>query len=193
LARNDLPCVLRVFAMDGGHERLRSVTLPQQRVADADRSKLLGRRPSLASYIRYLCKMYGFEAPLEAASISFAVGSESYATILRDEARALGFAVKLQDAPVCVFAPVRSAVHALALRFVSCCNRASHELLRSDLAARVPHIARRSVLLPMNAQDLVAACDQLCGLHLSVADELVSAAIAAFDLQHQWFMLGRNR
>ena len=171
-------------------ERLRVATRLHQCVANSDRMALTANR-SERSYVDYLVKLYGFEAPLEAAlSIVPEVaplmqGQYGVSAALVAELCAHEFpAATLLEVPMFRRAAFPSTSAALGWFYVALRSRDSHELLRSFLAKRNPDLVQCSVNLrtsPELWQRLERALDRAAD-----GDAVIAAALQAFDAQHQW-------
>ena len=171
-------------------ERLRVATRLHQCVANSDRMALTASL-SEASYVEYLVKLYGFEAPVEAAlSIvpelaPLRQGQYCTSAALVTELCAHKFpAATLLEVPMFRHASFTSTTAALGWFYVALRSRDTHELLRSFLARSNPNLALCSVNLrtaPELWQQVERAFD--CA---GDSDAIIAAALDAFDAQHQW-------
>ena len=170
------------------HEEMRF----HQCVADADRLALAGGDASRDTYIGYLLKTYGFEAPLESAisvapELASLIDLRSRATTaaILDDLRALGFrAEEMLRVPHCSLGAIRTLHEALGWLYVAEMNRTSHQLLRGYVARRLEHVA------PLTTSPAAARWAQLSTALERVRDhaaDVIAAASRAYDTQHFWF------
>ena len=184
-------------------ELLRRATRFHRCVADADRLAIVGKPPSLAGYMAYLGRMYGFEAPLESA-LNVAPGLASRldlakrvsATTLGMDLCALGFpASDLLSLPHCGMSIFRSLPEALGWLYVSEANRSGHQMFRTYLARELPAVLRGSTIsVPRTTSaewaQLAALLDEVTASDPCAIDAVVDAAIQGFDCEHLWLRPG---
>ena len=179
--------------------RLKSETRPHAAEADADRLQLLGDVSS-ERYAGFLSRIWGFEAPIEAAlarTIGIAelvdLRSRHHIRSLRADLAALGI-TSPSSLPCCRTIPMFQIAEALGWMYAVEHNALLNGQLRRHLEKRLPRQlasagsylseGERSVKQRLGelgrALDLIATKDE-------IATRVFDAARAAFQHQRQWF------
>lgn len=180
-------------------ERVRSQTAIHRRVADADRLALTDGSPTTERYASYLVRMYGLQAPLESALVMtpgladrIDLTLRSYTGSIMADLLALGLPLeRVLELPLRPCAPIRSMSDALGWLYVAEQNRTGHQLLRRDLARKLPRVLDGSSLEwpPVTKQEwseLGDMMEEVCQADPTAANAIVDAAIVAYDTQHRW-------
>lgn len=181
--------------------KLKRETESWQRAADTDRLAVMSATP--ATYRTYLARIWGFEAPVEAA-LAMTVGLEDWIDLrartnhklLRADLAALGV-IDPTHLPRCpnVF-PFRGPAHALGWIYVLERNTLLHGLLDRTLRQRMPdQMKLAGSYLGMQARsagerwrELGEALDKQARRPPS-GDAIVAAARSAFRAQRAWYAL----
>lgn len=166
--------------------------------ADEDRLVLLDRR-TVAGYRSALARIYGFEAPYEAALAAARVPGELVAPRLKVERlladlRELGAsAAHVARLPRCPIRPFHSVAEALGWLFAVERNTLLHGQLHRDAAAWIPgctHAYLGAYDSPgARMRELGELLDSAC-LAPATPDRICASAREAFRWQHQWFDAG---
>ena len=183
-------------------ERLNQETAPYHTDTDADLDPLFRPDTSASTYMLYLMRVYGFEAPLE-SSLSMTPGLE---LLIDVRARARSGAIakdllhlglrpnQLAELPLCLTVPqFRGAAEALGWMFVVERACLTHSVIKNHLATRMPaEIEKASEYLSSYAgivgtrwRELGQTLDRVAH-HPAIADRIVHAAGDAFRCQRRW-------
>ena len=163
--------------------------------ADEDRLGLLDRR-TIAGYRAFLARIYGFEAPFEAAlSASHLpaalVEPRLKAERLRADLRELGGAAAYIDGlPRCPIRTFRSDAEALGWLFAVERNTLLHGQLYRHVAAWLPGLSHAYLGAydspGARMRELGELLDSAC-ITTTAPDRICASAREAFRSQHQWF------
>jgi heme oxygenase len=181
--------------------RLNRETRLDHQHADADRLAILGVSADPARYAALLSRVYGFEAPLEAA-LQMTTGLDAWIDIrdrghlrlLRADLQSLGIADASQLRRCTAITPFSHPAEALGWIYVVERNTLQHSVIERHLRGRMPQVltAAGSYLAGqqrsngLRLRDLGRAMDRIAK-EPTCADRIVSAAKAAFRVQHNWY------
>jgi heme oxygenase len=181
--------------------RLKRETEMHHAAADADRSAPLTTLVTAPGYREFLTRIYGFEAPLEAAfAVTPGLGdlidlrSRTSVRLLRADLLALGIA-DTEAIPQCrSIPPFRIAAEALGWMYVVERNALLHGTVRRHLDKRIPSQLAVAGSYLSNGERAVGARTNELGIALDhsahclrVAAQIVEAAKVAFRRQRHWF------
>lgn len=179
--------------------RLSRETQTHQARADEDRLQLLAA-VSPDRYASFLCRIWGFEAPVEAA-FAKAPGlgdivdlrGRTHIRLLRADLAALGIRSP-SSLPACRTIPVLQAAEALGWMYVVLHNAHLHGQLRRHLAKRLPTQLTSAGAYLAGDERTIASRRAELGLALQrvattadIGNRVVEAARGAFQQQRQWF------
>ncbi len=178
--------------------QLKRATRDQDGAADADRMSLLASPVTRASYVTFLQRIYGFEAPVESAfamttDLGDAVDlrSRTHVRLLRSDLAALG--IDTAELGVCrALASFVTPCEALGWMYVVDRNAQLHGNIHRHLARSLPQLSATSYLAgggvaaAARLGDLGKALDGIAQ-NADMADQIVAAATTAFVQQRQWF------
>ena len=178
--------------------RLDAETRPYHASADGVWRDLIEDSATAATYMHDLVRIYGFEAPLEAA-LAYTPGL-SHVIDVRTRVRSgliardlleLGIsAAKITALPQCMIAPFATVTEALGWMYVSERAALRHETVRRHLVSRFPQLAGATSFLA-SAGD--ARWEQFAGAlepyvrTRSQQRQVLSGAQDAFRCMLQWF------
>jgi heme oxygenase len=181
--------------------RVKRETEPCHGAADADRMAVMSTTLAPASYVAFLSRIYGFEAPVEGAlgltqslDVLFDLRGRTQIRRLRSDLIALGI-FDPSALPRCttVF-PFREVPIALGWMFVLERNSLLHGLIERHLRVRLPewlalagtYLAAQERSAGTRWRELGEAMDRV-GRNPHDADQIVYAARMAFRAQHGWY------
>jgi heme oxygenase len=180
--------------------RLTRATRDQDGAADADRMALLTSPVTRTSYLDFLERIYGFEAPLERAfamtdALADAVDlrSRMHIRLLRSDLAALG--VDASELAVCDrVTAFQSCSEALGWMYVVDRNAQLHGNVHRHLQQSLPrqlggatsYLAGGGVAAAFRLHDLDKALTRVTQ-SAELADQIVESALAAFACQRDWF------
>jgi len=163
--------------------------------ADEDRLVLLDRR-TIASYRAFLARIYGFEAPYEAALaathlptalVAPRLKAELLLADLRELGASLAYVARLPRCPIRTF---HSDAEALGWLFAVERNTLLHGQLYRHAAASLPGLAHAylgAYASPgARMRELGELLDSVC-ITPTAPDRICASAREAFRSQHQWF------
>lgn len=180
--------------------RLKRETQPQQLAADEDRLAPLRTTTTPRTYAAYLGRVFGFEAPVEAAFVAtpgFAkhidLGWRTQMRLLRSDLAALGMIdpTRLAHCPITRFS---SEIEAFGWAYAIEHSAAGHAQLRQHFRRWIPaQLASAGAYLlggeraaTARLRELGEALDRYAKDPAS-ATKIVEAARAGFRVQRQWF------
>lgn len=181
--------------------RLNRETRQYHQVADGDRLSMLGAAADKSHYASFLARIYGFEAPLEAALLMtdgleqwLDLRDRAHLRLLRADLQALGIADPNQLKRCSTIFPFRHPAEALGWIYVVERNTLLHGVIERHLRGRMPEVLRSAGAYLAGQQrsnglrirDLGAAMDRIAKDAAS-AERIVSGARAAFRVQHGWY------
>ncbi len=188
--------------------RLKRETVASHRAADDDRMSIMVAAATPATYLAFLSRIYGFEAPVESA-LAMASGLDEWLDVrgrtqiklLRADLAALGV-LDPAKLPRCTsVAPFRNAAFALlGWLYVVERNTLLHGVIERHLRSRLPrelqlagsYLASRERSAGARWRELGDAMDRVAKAP-RIADHIVAAARAAFRGQHGWYQLAIPR
>ena len=177
--------------------RLRRETQSLHHAANADRLQPL---PDQDSYVKYLERIWGFEAPVEAAFARTSglrevvdLRGRTQIKLLRADLFALGMRMP-SSLPCCRNIPMLAIPEALGWMYAIEHNALHHGQIKKQLEKRIPHvIASAGSYLAGGERSAAARLDEL-GIALdglardsALVDRIASGAKLAFTFQRQWF------
>lgn len=183
-------------------DRLTEETRVHHAEADSDMDALFGKDVTAGQYLVYLMRVYGFEAPLDAAiamtpklELLLDLRARSRAGFLAQDMMALGVRpAEVTALPLCLAIPqFRSVAEAMGWLYVVERTTLSHNVIRRHLTTRFP-IEMRTASAYLSSYDgivgkrwheLGAALD-LVAHHPAVAERIVAAANDAFRCRRTW-------
>jgi heme oxygenase len=183
-------------------DRLTSETRCHHTDADTDLDGLFRDDVTSTHYLLFLMRVYGFEAPLEAA-LAMTPKLEGLVDV-RARCRS-GFLAQdmlsmslrpsdVTDLPLCLSIPqFRSPAEAMGWLYVMERTTLAHNVIRRHLMTRLPlemeiassYLASYDGMVGRRWQELGAALDQIAA-HPAVADRVVYAAGEAFRCRRMW-------
>jgi heme oxygenase len=181
--------------------RLNRETVVHHAAADADRSSPLTAIASDRGYRDFLGRIYGFEAPLEAAFAAVPaladlvdLRARSAVRLLRCDLAALGVDDPTTLPRCRAIPPFRIAAEALGWMYVVERNALLHGTVRRHLEKRLPaplaaaghYLANSERTVGSRMTELGIALDHSAHC-LRVAAQIVDAAKTAFRRQRHWF------
>ena len=187
--------------------RLNRETETCHRIADRDRMAMLSAPPTVESYLGYLVRIYGFEAPVESA-FAMTHGLDEWidlqarmqSKLLRADLAALGVTEPTR-LPRCtnVF-PFRHVAAALGWMYAVDRNMLFHGIIAGHLRRRLPgeleiagaYLAMQERSAGTRWRELGAALDRAARTP-AIADHIVQSASLAFRCQHAWYQLALPR
>ena len=181
--------------------RVNRETRVHHQLADNDRLALLSAGADRVKYVGMLSRIFGFEAPVEAA-VTMAPGLDqlldvrdrSSLRLLRADLQALGV-FDASQLPRCTsVAPLRDAADALGWMYVVERNTLMHGMIERHLRGRMPEVLKTAGSYLAGQQrsngqrlrDLGTAMDRMAK-DPACAARIVSAAKTAFRIQHGWY------
>ena len=181
--------------------RLKEETRAHHANADTDRLAPLATEPSLATYVSYLTRVYGFEAPLEkelarTPELAALIDARSCArsALIATDLRVLGVSpTNLERLPEASIPAFVSPAQGLGWMYVLERNMLPSSILRRHLMRRMPerlvgastYLASCEGLVGHRWRALGEALDEL-GRTPSQATRIVDAACTGFRIQHLW-------
>jgi heme oxygenase len=181
--------------------RLNRETRQYHHVADGNRLAMLSAAVDQIRYAGFLTRIYGFEAPLEAA-IQMTDGLDqwldprdrTHPRLLRADLQMLGVSDPNQFPRCPTIFPFRHAAEALGWIYVVERNTLLHGVIERHLRARMPEVLKRAGSYLSGQQrsnglrlrDLGNAVDRIAR-DPECADRVVLGAKAAFRVQHSWY------
>jgi heme oxygenase len=181
--------------------RLKDATRAHHARADTDRLAPLAATPSLATYISYLTRVYGFEAPIErelerARDVArwIDLRTRARADLIATDLRALGITTDgLSQLPTAKIPPLGQAAEALGWMYVLERNVLLNGILRRHLMRQMAdrvvgasaYLASYEGLTGQRWRELGQALDEL-GRTPDDAARAIEAACDAFRVQHLW-------
>jgi heme oxygenase len=178
--------------------RLKRNAQSEHVAANIDRLSLLHLEATPASYRDYLVKIFGFEAPVEAAlartpglDAVIDLGARSHLQFLRDDLADLGIS-DVSALPQSRRVPAfRTVVEALGWRYVLEHNATLHGQVRRHLhkqvgAQRDSYLAAGERMGTTRVQELGTVLDRIAR-EPETARQVVEAVKNAFRCQRQWF------
>jgi heme oxygenase len=183
--------------------RLKRNAQSEHVAANIDRLSLLHVEPSSSSYRDFLVKIYGFEAPVEAALVTtpgieavLDLQARSHMRMLRSDLADLGVS-NPADLPICRSVPrFATLAEALGWTYVVEHNALLHGQVRRHIEKRIGAL-RDSYLLAgerngsPRMQELGMVLDRFAR-EPETARQVVEAVKAAFRRQRQWFSQAAN-
>ena len=177
--------------------RLNRETQSLHQTANADRVQPI---PDQDSYVRYLERIWGFEAPVEAALARtpglrevIDLRGRTQIKLLRADLASLGMRMP-SSLPCCRNIPVLAIADALGWMYAVEHNALHHGQVRKQLEKRIPYVVasagsyltggERSAAVRLS--ELGIALDALAR-DSTLVDRIVQAAKLAFTFQRQWF------
>lgn len=181
--------------------RLSRETKQYHALADNDRIAMLGAAVDTALYTAFLTRVYGFEAPVEAALLMTSgldewidLRDRGHLRLLRADLQSLGI-TDPSSAPRCstVF-PFRQPAEALGWIYAVDRNMLLHGVIDRHLRGRMPtvlkgagsYLAGQQRSNGLRFRELGNAMDQIAK-DSTVGDRIVAAAKTAFRAQHSWY------
>ena len=186
--------------------RIDDETRTRHAEADAQRLSLTSEPPTPALYQRFLVRVFGFEAPVEAALHAtpgiadvFDVRARLHTRLLRADLAALGI-VDLTGAPRCrAIPPFTDVLEALGWIYVVERGRMLSSIVQRHLEQHLPGLAvtatsylRAERSAGKRMRELGATFDSLVRSEADV-DRVLVAAHGAFRAQSHWYSLARCR
>jgi heme oxygenase len=181
--------------------RLNRETQHHHLLADNDRLAMLGSAPDREGYTSFLARVYGFEAPVEAALRRtehlhewIDLRDRAHPRLLRADLQALGVADPNQLPRCSMVLPFRHPAEALGWAYAVERNTLLHGVIERHLRGRMPGVLERagSYLIgrqrsnALRFRDLGAALDRMAK-DAACAERIVDGARAAFRAQHGWY------
>jgi heme oxygenase len=189
-------------ANSGMLARLSRETAHYHQVADNARLAILGAADP-ARYAGFLIRIYGFEAPLEAALLMtpgldewFDLRGRGHLRLLRADLQSLGVGDPNQLPRCSTISPFRHPAEALGWVYVAQRNTLLHGIIERQLRGPLSellkiagsYLAGQQRSNGLRLRDLGAAMDGVA-TSLASSDRIVAGAKAAFRAQHGWFDL----
>lgn len=187
--------------------RLSRETKPYHALADNDRMALIGAGNAPATYVSFLARIFGFEAPIESALLMTSglhemidLRDRSHVRLLRADLQALGVC-DTSALPRCpMLFGFRSVAEALGWMYVVDRNMLVHAVVEKHLRGRMPavltvagsYLSGQQRSTGQRLRDLGHAMDQIAKSS-DEADRMVTAAKTAFRSQHSWYALEQRR
>jgi heme oxygenase len=152
-----------------------------------------------ATYMHQLVRVYGFEAPLEAALAYtpglvsvFDIRSRVRSGLIARDLLELGIsAAKIAEVPSCMIAPFAGVAEALGWLYVFERSASLHEPVRRYLVARFPRLARATSYLAASAGDTrrneYADALEPYVRTRALQQQVVNGARDAFRCELDWF------
>lgn len=180
--------------------RLSRETKRHHHVADNDRLAVLGAADP-ALYTRFLKRIYGFEAPVEAALLMtprledwIDFRDRGHVRLLRADLRSLGVSDPTVLVRCSTISPFRQPAEALGWTYAVERNRMLHGVLDRHLRGRMPAVIGAAGSYLAGQQRSNALCMRELGTAMdriakdsTVVERIVAAAKAAFRTQHAWY------
>ena len=183
-------------------ERLNDETRVHHGEADASFDQLFVTSTKVRQYIGFLIRVYGFEAPVEAALAAtpgledlLDLESRSRSSRISADLMALGLLpTEIAALPMCLNVPqFRGAAEALGWMYVTERTTLTHSVVRRHLLTTMPReMNKASAYLTSYAgvvgtrwRELGHALD-LVGMHPAIADRVIGAAHDAFRCHRRW-------
>lgn len=181
--------------------RLNRETQPHHGVADNDRLAMLGNSADRERYASFLTRVYGFEAPVEAALLLtdgldpwLDLRDRAHLKLLRADLQALGISDPNQLPRCSTVFPFRHPAEALGWVYAIERNTLLHGVIERHLRSRMPdvlksagsYLAGQQRSNGLRLRDLGAAMDRMAR-QAGCADRIVHGARAAFRAQHGWY------
>jgi heme oxygenase len=181
--------------------RLSRETKQHHHVADNDRMALLGASAQPALYASFLTRIYGFEAPVEAALLLtnglehwVDMRDRTHLRLLRADLCSLGVTDPGSVERCSTVFPFRHPAEALGWMYVVERNVLLHGVIERHLRVRMPDVlkAAGSYLVGqqrsngLRLRDLGTAMDRIAK-DAAGGERIVASAKAAFRMQHAWY------
>ncbi len=180
--------------------RIKRETQAQQNAADAGRLEPLRTPGTHAGYTSYLVRVYGFEAPIEAAfgavrdlALLLDLRRRSQLRLLKSDLAALGV-IDTSTLPVNAVPPLLSIADALGWMYVVEQSAAAHGQLRDHLERSIPHELHTAGCYLLGSERAVGTRLEELGAAMDeharqpeIATTVVEAARAGFRRQRVWF------
>ncbi len=182
--------------------RLDAETRVHHADADAEFDILLGDATSASDYLVFLARVYGFEAPIEAAlamtpSLEFMIElrERQKTGFLAEDLLSLGLHPSdVTEMPLYLGIPqFRGAAEALGWMYVIERSTLAHSMTRNHLLTRLPREMRQASSYLQAYTGVESARWRRFGVvldnvahHPAIADRIVTAAREAFRAQRQW-------
>lgn len=183
-------------------DRLAEATQVHHAEADADIDGLFAPDVTGARYLMYLMRVYGFEAPLDAAiamtpriELLLDLRARSRAGFLAQDMMALGLRpADVTALPLCLAIPqFRSISEAMGWLYVAERTTLSHNVIRRHLATRLPleisiasaYLGSYDGVVGRRWQELGTVLDEVAS-HPAIADRIIMAANDAFRCRRIW-------
>jgi heme oxygenase len=186
--------------------RLNVETRVHHPAADSDLQQLYGEHATRADYVRFLIRVYGFEAPLE-STFAMTPGLDELVD-LRGRARThliaadlmqLGLGARqVAELPQCLTIPqFRGAAEALGWMYVVERATLSHAVLRRHLSRRLPgemqaaaaYLRSSELTVGRRWRTYADALESVARVS-PIADRIVTSANDAFRCQRHWTTQG---
>ncbi|MDB4959744.1 MAG: bacteriophytochrome heme oxygenase [Myxococcales bacterium] len=186
--------------------RLKQETRCHHAAADTERLSPLASPTSVAGYITYLARIYGFEAPLEAGlartpGLGLLVDApmRERSHLLTKDLRTLGFSpARISGLARCTtIAPFPGSPEALGWMYVIERNVVLNAIVRRHLVRRMPeeielagaYLSSFDGLGSQRWRELGIALDEV-GKSTTQVERVIDAAHTAFRSQHAWLRSG---
>jgi heme oxygenase len=183
-------------------ERLTEETRVHHADADGDLDALFAKDVTATQYLVFLMRVYGFEAPLDAAiamtpklELVLDLRARSRAGFLAQDLMAIGVRpAEVTALPLCLSIPqFRSVAEAMGWMFVVERTTLAHNLIRRHLMTRLPlemevasaYLSSYEGVVGKRWQELGAALDHVAR-HPAVAERIVASANDAFRCRRNW-------
>lgn len=183
-------------------ERLTEETRAHHAHADYEVDALFAPDATATQYLVYLMRVYGFEAPLDAAfamtpklELVLDPRERSRAGFLAQDLMALGVRpAEVTALPLCLAIPqFRSVAEAMGWLYVVERTTLAHDVIRRHLTTRFPlemelasaYLSSYDGVVGKRWRDLGVALDEVAS-HPAVATRVVSAANDAFRCRRAW-------
>lgn len=181
--------------------RLHRETQHLHAVADRDRLAILGQAADRPRYASFLARVYGFEAPVEAALVLtegldhwLDLRDRAHLKLLRADLKFLGVRDPNRLPRTSTVFPFRHPAEALGWVYAVERNTLLHGVIQRHLQSRMPavlktagtYLAGQQRSNGLRFRDLGAAMDRIAK-DAGCAERIVNGAYAAFDAQHRWY------
>jgi heme oxygenase (biliverdin-IX-beta and delta-forming) len=183
-------------------ERLNEETRVHHAEAEADFDILFDSETTPAHYLKFLVRVYGFEAPLESTlamtpnlELMIDLKERQKAGYLAQDLMALGLRpAQIAELPQCLTIPqFRGAAEALGWMFVVERTTLAHSVLRRHLLTRLPkelraasnYLSAYTGVVGSRWRQFGATLDDVAR-HPAIADRVIVAANDAFKCQRRW-------
>lgn len=181
--------------------RLNRETGRYHQAADSDRLSMLGVAADRSHYASFLARVYGFEAPLEAALLMtdgleqwLDLRDRGHLRLLRADLQALGIADPNQLRRCSTVFPFRHPAEALGWVYAIERNTLLHGVIERHLRSRMSEVLKSAGSYLAGQQrsngqrlrDLGGAMDRIAKDPTNV-ERIIAGAKAAFRAQHGWY------